>query len=75
MLRWGYPKDEYTDNGHWTHQMYVREARRMIGPVVMTQHHCLGEETVTDGIGWAAYTMDSHNCDRHVVNGMVKNEG
>ena len=74
MLEWGYPKDEYTDNGHWTHQLYVREARRMIGELVMTQHHCQGRETVTDGIGWA-YTMDSHNCDRHIVNGMVKNEG
>ena len=75
MLQWGYPKDEYTDNGHWTHQMYVREARRMIGATVMTQHHCEGRETATDGIAWAAYTMDSHNCDRHVINGMVKNEG
>lgn len=75
MLEWGYPKDEYTDNEHWTHQLYVREARRMIGELVMTQHHCQGRETVTDGIGWAAYTMDSHNCDRHIVNGMVKNEG
>jgi hypothetical protein len=75
MKTWGYPKDEYTNNGHWTHQLYVREARRMVGELVMTQHHCQGKEVVTDGIGMAAYTMDSHNCDRIVVNGMVKNEG
>lgn len=75
MLRWGYPKDEYPDNGHWSPQLYIREARRMIGDVVMTQHHCQGRETVQDAIAMAAYTMDSHNCDRHVVNGMVKNEG
>jgi hypothetical protein len=75
MLQWGYPKDEYTDNNHWTPQMYVREARRMIGAYVMTQHNCQGEEVVPDGIGMAAYTMDSHNCQRIVVNGMVKNEG
>ncbi|QHT72083.1 FAD-dependent oxidoreductase [Rhodocytophaga rosea] len=75
MLSWGYPKDEYTDNGNWTHQLYVREARRMVGELVMTQHHCQGKEVVTDGIGMAAYTMDSHNCDRIVVDGMVKNEG
>lgn len=75
ILAWGYPKDEYTDNGNWTHQLYVREARRMIGTLVMTQHHCEGKEKVTDGVGMAAYTMDSHNCDRQVVNGMVKNEG
>lgn len=79
MLKWGYPKDEYTDNGHWSPQMYVREARRMIGAYTMTQANCQGRETVTDAVGMAAYTMDSHNCDRVVisVNGvaMVKNEG
>lgn len=75
MLSWGYPKDEYTDNGHWSPQLYIRESRRMVGELVMTQHHCQGREVVNDPVGWAAYTMDSHNCDRHVVNGMVKNEG
>ena len=75
MLKWGYPKDEYVDNGHWTHQLYVREARRMAGELVMTEHHCVGREVVDDVIGWAAYTMDSHNCDRLVVDGVVKNEG
>lgn len=75
MKTWGYPKDEYVDNNHWSHQLYIRESRRMIGELVMTQHHCQGKEVVKDAIGWAAYTMDSHNCDRHVVNGMVKNEG
>lgn len=75
MLKWGYPKDEYTDNNHWSPQLYVREVRRMIGDYVMTQANCEGKETVTDGVGMAAYTMDSHNCQRVVVNGMVKNEG
>ncbi|GAA4452563.1 FAD-dependent oxidoreductase [Nibrella saemangeumensis] len=79
MLRWGYPKDEYTDNGHWSPQMYVREARRMIGEYVMTQANCEGKDIVNDAVGMAAYTMDSHNCQRIVIekNGvkMVKNEG
>lgn len=75
MLQWGYPKDEYTDNNNWTPQMYVREARRMIGEYVMTQANCEGRELVEDAVGLAAYTMDSHNCQRIVVNGMVKNEG
>lgn len=75
MKKWGYPKDEYIDNNHWSPQLYIREARRMIGELVMTQHHCQGREVVNDAIGYAAYTMDSHNCDRLVVNGMVKNEG
>ncbi len=75
MLEWGYPRDEYKDNGHWTTQMYVREARRMKGAYVMTQANCEGKTTVTDGVGLAAYTMDSHNCQRIVTGGMVKNEG
>lgn len=75
MLQWGYPKDEYTDNGNWTPQIYVREARRMLGPYVMTQANCEGKTTVNDGIAMAAYTMDSHNAERVVINGMVKNEG
>lgn len=75
MLKWGYPKDEYTDTGNWSPQLYIREARRMIGNYVMTQANCEGKEVVKDGVGMAAYTMDSHNIQRIVVNGMVKNEG
>jgi len=75
MLQYGYPKDEYTNSGHFTTQMYVREARRMVGEYVMTQANCQGKAVVEDGVGMAAYTMDSHNAQRIVVNGMVKNEG
>ncbi|WPU93190.1 FAD-dependent oxidoreductase [Mucilaginibacter sabulilitoris] len=75
LLNWGYPKDEYQDNHHWSPQMYVREARRMIGEYVMTQANCERREVVPDGIGMAAYGMDSHNTQRLVINGMAKNEG
>ena len=79
MLKWGYPKDEYVEYGNWSPQMYVREARRMIGQYVMTQANCEGREVVKDGVGMAAYTMDSHNCQRIVIEKdgmkMVKNEG
>lgn len=75
MLGWGYPKDEYLNNGNWSPQLYIREARRMVGNYVMTQANCKGQRVATDGVGLAAYTMDSHHCQRIVVNGMVKNEG
>lgn len=79
MNLWGYPKDEYVNNGHWTPQLYIRESRRMVGEYVATQADCEGRVIVTDGIGMAAYTMDSHNCQRIVINkngvDMVKNEG
>jgi hypothetical protein len=75
MQTWGYTKDEFVDHGGFSPQLYVREARRMVSDIVMTQAHCQGREVVEDGVGMAAYGMDSHNCQRIVVNGMVKNEG
>jgi hypothetical protein len=75
MLSWGSCPDEFLDTGGWPHQLYVREARRMVGEYVMTEHNAVGDEVAGDGIALAAYTMDSHNVQRVVVNGMVKNEG
>ena len=75
MRKWGYPKDEYVETDNWSPQLYVREVRRMIGEYVMTQANSVGEETVNDPVGLAAYTMDSHNTQRIVVDGQVKNEG
>jgi hypothetical protein len=75
MESWGYCRDEFLDTGGWPHQLYVREARRLVGEYVMTEHNARGTVTVDDGIGMAAYGMDSHNVQRAVVNGMVKNEG
>lgn len=75
MQSWGFCKDEFPETNGFSNQLYVREARRLVGPVVMTQKHCEGEEVIDDPIGMAAYQMDSHNIQRIVVNGMVKNEG
>lgn len=73
--KWGLPKDEFTDNNHWPHQLYIREARRMVSDFVMTEHHCTRRQPVPESIGLAAYTMDSHAVQRYVKNGMVRNEG
>lgn|GEM_PF-647749 len=72
---WGLPADEFTDNGHWPWQIYVREGRRMVSDFVMTEHHCRRIRVAHDSIALAAYTMDSHNVRRHVVDGEVRNEG
>lgn len=72
---WGWAADEFVDRGGFSHALYVREARRLVGDVVMTEHHCTGAETASESVGLAAYTMDSHNCRRFVRDGRVVNEG
>lgn len=72
---WGLPKDEFSDNGHWPYNIYVREARRMRSDFVMTEGHCKRKLPVDDPVGMGAYTLDSHNTQRVVSKGMVKNEG
>jgi hypothetical protein len=74
--RFGLPKDEFRDNGGWPRLLYIREARRMVGEYVMTEHECRGARVAPRSIGLAAYTMDSHNVQRYVdASGAVRNEG
>lgn len=76
VKRWGLAKDEFTDNGHWPHQLYIREARRMIGDFVMTEHEVLGNRDVPEPVGMGSYTLDSHNVQRYITpDGYVQNEG
>ncbi len=76
MRRWGLPKDEFKDNGGWPHQIYVREARRMIGAYVMTENELRKKRPTPDSIGMGSYTIDSHNVQRYITpEGFVQNEG
>ncbi len=76
MKEWGLAKDEFKDNGGWPHQLYIREARRMIGAFVMTEADALGKTQVPQPIGMGSYTLDSHNTQRYVTaEGYVQNEG
>ena len=75
FAKWGLPADEYQHTGGWTHQLYIREGRRMISDYVMTEHDCTGKAVAEDPIGLATYNMDSHHCQRVVKNGHVVNEG
>tara|TARA_R110002049_G_scaffold297516_1_gene486566 strand:+ start:88152 stop:89771 length:1620 start_codon:yes stop_codon:yes gene_type:complete len=76
MQKWGLAKDEFTDNGNWPHQIYVREARRMIGEYVMTENELLKKRATPQSVGMGSYTMDSHNVQRYIKeDGFVQNEG
>jgi hypothetical protein len=76
IANYGLAKDEFTDNGNWPHQIYVREARRLIGSYVMTEHDVLGAKEVPHPVGMGSYSLDSHNTQRFVTpGGFVQNEG
>ena len=67
MSRWGLAKDEFEDNGNWPHQIYVREARRMVGSFVMTELHLKDIMETPHSVGMGSYNMDSHNVQRYVA--------
>ncbi len=73
---WGLCLDEFVETSGWQEQLYVREARRMVGSSIMTQHNCQRAQVATDPVGMAAYGMDSHHVQRYIdANGHVRNEG
>jgi len=76
MNSWGYSKDEFVNNGYWPYNIYVREARRMLGEYVMTENDVLVKRPVPRPVGMGSYTMDSHNVQRYITpEGFVQNEG
>jgi len=76
MGEWGLAKDEFVDNDHWPHQIYVREARRMLGEYVMTEQNTMGTRDVPKPVGMGSYSLDSHNVQRYIKpDGFVQNEG
>lgn len=76
MATWGLAKDEFTDNRNWPHQIYVREARRMMGQYITIENDVLLKREVPQPVGMGSYAMDSHNVQRYITpEGYVQNEG
>jgi len=76
LFQWGLAKDEFVDSENWPHQIYVREARRMIGNYVTTEQDVLLKREVPQPVGMGSYAMDSHNVQRYITpEGFVQNEG
>ncbi|WP_203433956.1 FAD-dependent oxidoreductase [Jiangella asiatica] len=72
---WGLTQDEFTGTDGWSHELYIREGRRMVSDYVITEHDCRWNRAAPDPVALASYTMDSHDCARVVVNGFARNEG
>jgi len=76
MSGWGLARDEFLDNGHWPHQIYVREARRMVSDFVITENHVTRRAPTPRPAGMGSYNMDSHHVQRYVdAQGHARNEG
>jgi len=48
----------FDDTDGWPHQLYVREARRMVSPYVVTQHDLEGKRAPKNSVGLASYGVD-----------------
>ncbi len=75
MQSFGLPRDEFRDNGGWPHQLYIREGRRMVSDLVMTEHHTFGREVAPKSIALGSYGTDTHEIRRIVKDGVVTREG
>jgi hypothetical protein len=75
--RYGLAKDEFPDNGHRPHEIYVREARRLAGRYILTQHDAMlapGSSRApvhTDSIAISEWYMDTHACTTNRVAGSL----
>jgi hypothetical protein len=75
MQSWGFAKDEFQDTAGWPHQLYVREARRMVSDYVMLEQDCLGARAASDPIALASYGLDCHPVERIASGGYARTEG
>ncbi len=76
FAKWGLAKDEFKSTGNWPHQMYIREARRMVGRYVMTENELTKKRPTPESVGMGSYSIDSHNIQRYITpEGYVQNEG
>jgi hypothetical protein len=66
--RLGLAKDEFADNGHLPYEIYVREARRLVGEYVITQDDLMPAKNQRrtpakyDSIATTDWYMDTHAC-------------
>ncbi len=67
MRGWGLHRGEFADNRNLPYQLYVREARRMKGAVVVTQRDTMVDRRKPDSIGIGSHFTDSHHVQRCAI--------
>ena len=64
LAGWGWPTDEFADTGRLPHQLYVREARRMRGAVVLTEQDLRRPRPQPDTVALGSYHLDVREVQR-----------
>ena len=76
MATYGFCKDEWADNDHWPHYLYIRAARRMQGEIILTQADVIKDVDKEDVIHVGSHFIDCHHAARYVSDsGHIINEG
>jgi hypothetical protein len=76
--KYGLATDEFVDNGHRPYEMYVREARRLVGRYVFTEHDALLANNSArapihaDSIAMTEWYLDTHGCTTDRVPGSLE---
>jgi hypothetical protein len=71
----GFSPGQFDDTAGWPHQLYVREARRMISSYVVTQKDMEGTTDPSDSVGLASYGVDDWPYAMHPLDGKVALQG
>ena len=64
VASWGLCADEFTETGGWPHQLYVRDARRMLGGYVLHERDLLGGVMHDDVVALGSYNIDIREVER-----------
>ena len=73
--RFSFRKGVFDETGGWPHQLYIRQARRMVSSYVVTQNDLEGKTDPPHTVGLAAYGVDDFPYTVVVEDGKVVVQG
>jgi hypothetical protein len=74
-LKVGFQIGSFDETGGWPHQMYIREARRLVAATVVTQKDLAGKVAPSDSVGLASYGVDDWPYAMFALQGQVALNG